>query len=192
MFRKEALARLSSPEELDQVMHVTSPRGWITLLALGLVLLGGLAWSVLGSIPTVVAGSGALLTPPGGGPLQAVVFVPLDRAASIAPGMPVRLQLPTLQRDPATRLLGTVRAVDPLPADSSTVRDAVGNDAYAQALVAAGNLIRVQVDLQPNPAAAGGYRWSTATGAATVPQAGLPCTAGITVADQPPISFVIP
>ena len=33
LFRKVALERLSSPEQLDQMMTVTSLRGWIALAA---------------------------------------------------------------------------------------------------------------------------------------------------------------
>jgi HlyD family secretion protein len=61
IFRKVALERLSSPEQLDQLLQVTNPRGWLALGALGAVLLAALAWSILGSIPTEAAGEGILL-----------------------------------------------------------------------------------------------------------------------------------
>lgn len=61
IFRKVALERLSSPEQLDQLLQVTNPRGWLALGALGAVLLASLAWAVLGSIPTEAAGEGILL-----------------------------------------------------------------------------------------------------------------------------------
>lgn len=61
VFRKVALERLSSPEQLDQLMQVTNPQGWLALAALGALLLAALAWGMLGSIPTVAAGEGILL-----------------------------------------------------------------------------------------------------------------------------------
>jgi HlyD family secretion protein len=61
IFRKVALERLSSPEQLDQLLQVTNPRGWLALGALGAVLLASLAWAVLGSIPTEAGGEGILL-----------------------------------------------------------------------------------------------------------------------------------
>jgi hypothetical protein len=61
IFRKEALDRLSSPEQLDQLMEVTNPRGWIALAALGLLLLAGLLWGLFGTIPTTAEGQGLLL-----------------------------------------------------------------------------------------------------------------------------------
>jgi HlyD family secretion protein len=61
IFRKVALERLSSPEQLDQLMQVTSPRGWLALGAFGALLLTALGWSVFGSIPTDATGEGILL-----------------------------------------------------------------------------------------------------------------------------------
>lgn len=61
IFRKVALERLSSPEQLDQLMQVTNPRGWLALGAFGALLLAALSWAVLGSIPTDAMGEGILL-----------------------------------------------------------------------------------------------------------------------------------
>ena len=43
MFRKVALDRLSSPEELDQLLRVTTSRSWLALLGLGGLLAVALA-----------------------------------------------------------------------------------------------------------------------------------------------------
>ncbi len=61
LFRKAALDKLASPEQLDQLMQVTSPRGWIALSAMGGILALVLVWSVFGSIPTRVEGQGILI-----------------------------------------------------------------------------------------------------------------------------------
>ena len=61
IFRKVALERLSSPEQLDQLMQVTDPKGWLALGAMGALLLTSVAWGVFGSIPTEASGEGILL-----------------------------------------------------------------------------------------------------------------------------------
>lgn len=61
LFRKEALARLSSPERLDQLMPVVGPKDWLALLSLALVVAAGLTWSVFGRLPTRVMGRGVLI-----------------------------------------------------------------------------------------------------------------------------------
>ena len=61
IFRKVALERLSSPEQLDQLMQVTNPRGWLALAAFWLLILVALGWGILGSIPTNAFGEGILI-----------------------------------------------------------------------------------------------------------------------------------
>lgn len=61
IFRKVALERLSTPEQLDQLLQVTTPRGWMGLAGLGAVLVIVLIWSFVTRIPTQVAGRGILL-----------------------------------------------------------------------------------------------------------------------------------
>lgn len=50
IFREKSIKRVSSPEQLNDYIRVTSPSVWIVLIALVALLLGMLAWSVLGRI----------------------------------------------------------------------------------------------------------------------------------------------
>jgi HlyD family secretion protein len=61
VFRKVSLERLSSPEQLDQLMKVTDTKGWLILLALGVVLVTAVVWGFTGSIPQSVSGTGILV-----------------------------------------------------------------------------------------------------------------------------------
>lgn len=65
LFRQSALDRLSNPDQLDRLMRVTDPRGWITLAGAGLVILVVLVWSIVGTVPTTITGQGILLTSEG-------------------------------------------------------------------------------------------------------------------------------
>jgi HlyD family secretion protein len=65
IFRQAALDRLSSPEQLDRLMHVINPQGWVALLGLCLVLAFVLVWSIFGRLPTTIAGTGILLSADG-------------------------------------------------------------------------------------------------------------------------------
>ncbi|MBP2230946.1 HlyD family secretion protein [Azospirillum agricola] len=62
LFRKSALDRLSSPERLDTVFVAASPGYWIAFLALALLVASAVAWSLIGRLPTRVAGDGILLS----------------------------------------------------------------------------------------------------------------------------------
>ena len=61
MFRKSALDRLSSPEQLDMMVRITSPAGWVALTALIGLIVVAIMWSIFGSIPTKVIGSAMLI-----------------------------------------------------------------------------------------------------------------------------------
>jgi HlyD family secretion protein len=61
LFRKAALDRLSSPEELDVMVRITSPAGWVALLTILGLLFIALLWGIFGSIPTKVNGSAILI-----------------------------------------------------------------------------------------------------------------------------------
>ncbi|HBW33040.1 NHLP bacteriocin system secretion protein [Anabaena sp. FACHB-709] len=70
IFRKESLERLSSPERLDQLMQVVSPKSWLPLVALGSIVGVAFIWSIYGSIPITVEGRGVLIYPSNVVPLQ--------------------------------------------------------------------------------------------------------------------------
>ncbi|MGJ5676694.1 MAG: NHLP bacteriocin system secretion protein [Nostochopsis sp.] len=70
IFRKESLERLSSPERLDQLMQVVSPRSWLPLVALGSIVGVAVIWSIYGRIPITVEGRGVLIYPSNVVPLQ--------------------------------------------------------------------------------------------------------------------------
>ncbi|MEA3394258.1 MAG: NHLP bacteriocin system secretion protein [Pseudomonadota bacterium] len=65
IFRKSSLDRLASPEQLDSLIRVTSPRAWLALAAIGGLLLTALLWGIFGSIPSKVRGSCILIRPGG-------------------------------------------------------------------------------------------------------------------------------
>jgi hypothetical protein len=61
LYSQAALDRLSSPEQLDRLMRVTSPRAWVALAAVWVVIGCAIVWGFVGSIPTTVAGQGLIV-----------------------------------------------------------------------------------------------------------------------------------
>ena len=51
LFRKVALDRLSSPEQLDMLMRVIKPKAWLALISLLSLILGAIFWGWFGSLP---------------------------------------------------------------------------------------------------------------------------------------------
>ena len=54
MFRKESIERISSPEQLTDYIHVTSPAGWMLLGAIIVLLAGICVWGIFGRLDTTL------------------------------------------------------------------------------------------------------------------------------------------
>ena len=61
LFRKAALEKLSTPDQLDRLIVITGPRGWLALLAIAAALVTALLWGVFGTISYKVGGTGMLI-----------------------------------------------------------------------------------------------------------------------------------
>ncbi len=62
LFRKNVLQKLYSPDQLDQLLRITSPRSWFMLLGLFILLLTFILWGFFGTINTRVAAQGIILS----------------------------------------------------------------------------------------------------------------------------------
>lgn len=83
IFRQTAIERASSPDPIDHLVQIVSPRRWLALAALGTLVATGTAWSVFGRIPVTVTGQGVLVYPSEMVALQAsgsgrVLSIPTD------------------------------------------------------------------------------------------------------------------
>lgn len=63
LYRKSALEKISSPEQLDKALTVTSPMSWLALLAVTLIIVVTVIWSIVGTIPVTVTSNGIVASP---------------------------------------------------------------------------------------------------------------------------------
>lgn len=68
-FRKSALEKLSTPEKLDQLIKITSPKAWLALSVVFVALATGIGWAVFGRVSTKLNVTGVVL----GGEVHEVV-----------------------------------------------------------------------------------------------------------------------
>lgn len=193
IFRKEALERLSSPEQLDQLMKIVTPRSLLPLLALGGLLGCGLLWSVLGKIPVTTTGQGALvyadtienMLPENAfdmSPTQivGVAYFSAGEIAQIQPGMEVLL-IPDV--DGAQVAGGLEAEVLSVSQPSVTTIEAARESRLGESYV--------EVVTIPRQDKQGDYYWSTGT-SNMAPIVGMPAIARVTLQEKAPISFVFP
>lgn len=151
IFRKVALERLSSPEQLDQLVQITDPRGWLALTGLGALLAAAVAWSVWGSIPTTAQGEGILLRQGGVSDLVMnatgqVEVVTVKVGDVIKRGQAVA----RIRQDP---LIRQIRDSEARLADLKRQRDAVLRSADEQKRLRARDLAQQRADLERSIAA---------------------------------------
>ncbi|MDQ7822250.1 MAG: hypothetical protein RDV48_05590 [Candidatus Eremiobacteraeota bacterium] len=111
IYRKEALQKLTSPEQLDQCVTIVSSRGWLALAASGVLILFAILWLIFGRIPITISGEGMLL---GMGEMKGII-------AGLAGTIEC---LPVKQGDRVTRdqVLARVRRTDSSGGDAFEIK----------------------------------------------------------------------
>ena len=84
LFRKKSMERVSSPEQLNEYIKVTSPGVWAVLAAVLVLIIGFIVWGVVGKLETKV--SAVAVSEEG----QAVCYVRQEDVNGIAAGNAVR------------------------------------------------------------------------------------------------------
>ncbi len=96
IFRKKSEEYIDSPEKLDHYLHVTSPGVWALLLAVIVLLIGVLAWSIMGRLETKT--TVAIVSENG----QTLVYVPQDEVESVVNYRKAQLDGQELNLDPTS------------------------------------------------------------------------------------------
>jgi hypothetical protein len=192
LFRSEAITKLRSPDQLDELMTVISPKGWLALIGLCTLLAAVLVWACVATVQTKVSGSGILtLSGASSDTLEAVMYVSAADGQRIEPGMAVQLSPVSANSELYGFLVGQVAAVRSNPATQREMLDVLKNDALAQSFIADGALIEVHIQLHKAPTASG-YQWTRSAGPPK-PLADTTLALGqIVVAEQRPIALLFP
>lgn len=194
IFRENALRQLSSPEQLDELIQVTTPAGWLALIALGGLVLMALVWSIFGSVPTTMTAQGLLVT--GGSPahpaMKALLYTPLTDAKKVKPGMKVQISPSSIKKEEFGSLVGAIVSVAEFPSSVSAIKATLGNDELVKTFSQIRAPVEIQVELEPDSTTFSGYKWSSSAGPQAKLSSGTIATASIIVEEQAPISLVLP
>lgn len=61
LYRKSSLDKLSNPEQLDRMIKISSPLSWLALVAVLIVIIATLIWSVAGTLPSTETVNGMIV-----------------------------------------------------------------------------------------------------------------------------------
>lgn len=82
LFRKDSMERISSPEQLNDYLRVTSPTVWVILVAVIVLLAGLLVWASFANIDSYASGTAVV---EGGN--MVITFDDPDMAVNVTSGM---------------------------------------------------------------------------------------------------------
>ena len=86
IFREGAVDRITSPEKINDYIHVTTPQVWVTIAMVILVIVGGLIWAGMTTIDSYITGNAEV-----SGGVMTVTVDESENIAELAPGMQVRV-----------------------------------------------------------------------------------------------------
>jgi HlyD family secretion protein len=124
--------------------------------------------------------------------LAALVYIPADLGKSVKPGMEARVEPATVKREEFGTMIGKVATVSEFPMTPQGMSAVLHNDALVTRFSRDGTPFAALVQLQPDTAAASGYRWSSGSGPPIGLSPGTLARIEITTREQPPIDLVLP
>jgi len=186
IFRKSALDRISSPEQLNEYMKVAGPGVWCIMAGLAVTFAAFIVWGLLGSIPETVEISGTTLIRDGG---QMVVysFLPIDETRALNEGMSVRVSPDYAPREQYGYIIGIIRSISRSASTADMIRNQFGSDAEFLTLPP-GNLIEVVIEFETT--ADGSPRWSRTRGAGIDVLTGSTCLMTVITEERRPIDLM--
>jgi hypothetical protein len=185
------LKKAFSNDDLDRMMRVTKPTGWIALAVMGLLICAALAWGVLGSLENRFPARGILLEDGAAGREKAVLFLPLAEKYQVRPQYEVYLSPSGFPADQYGYLLGSVREVGNTALSRQDMMDILKNEALVSLFYSNGPQVLVTVDLRPGTAP-GDYQWTSQRQRPASIGPGSLTQASIIIERKPPLALLLP
>jgi len=191
LFRQKALEKLASPEQLDQLMSITTPRRWLLLLGpLGLLLIV-IMWGVFDTLPTTLETDGVvLMSPDEADRLEAVLYLSVWDGSRVERDMEVNISPVSAAKNKYGMLTGRVQSVDQQLSSMQDMIRVVGSEMLAGMFSSDNRFIKVRVQLDKTENTPSGYQWTTADGPPFALEPGTMCTAVIILDRERPIDIV--
>ena len=89
IFSQEALDKMRSPEQLDTVISITSPMGWMGLISVAVMLFAVVIWSIFGSFTVKANGMGLIMDSSGIAKISAMSSGAMDEVY-VHPGQRIK------------------------------------------------------------------------------------------------------
>ncbi|MEG1947059.1 MAG: HlyD family efflux transporter periplasmic adaptor subunit [Lachnospiraceae bacterium] len=117
IYRKASIDRLSSPEQLDKLIQITSPSLWISVVGAAIVVASALIWAIFGTLPENVDINGIYMSDAGTQSIYAatggtVISVPIEKNQKVKKGDTVAVVADEKNEIIVQQLKDRIRAVE--------------------------------------------------------------------------------
>lgn len=133
--KSEALERVTSPDDLNQYIRVTSPSVWLVIGALYILLLVGLWWAMTGNILTTTSCQAIR------DKQTAYGYLTIESAAGVAVGQDVLVTLGD------SKIEGQIIDVSPVPVSPAQAAETLGSPELAASVVPQNGGVQVTASL---------------------------------------------
>jgi len=187
LFRKNALDKISSPEQLNEHMKVAGPGMWVMLGGLAVTFAAFIVWGLFGSIPEMVVVSGIALNPENA-PIAVYCFLPIEDSRNLRVGMEARISPQYAPPEQFGYIYGEIRSIDSVPVTVDYLKDVLAED-YEYVNLPPGVLIKVVIDVIRDEY--GQLEWSSHRGEDVELVLGAYCNVTIVTAERSPIDLIL-
>jgi hypothetical protein len=160
IFRKSSLEKISSPEQLNDYMKVTSGGVWLLLLGLFALLLAAGVWAFTGTIPDTVQLKGVAYDEWGDTDVI-YAYAPLAVSMRLTEGMNVQVSPEYAPREEFGYILGVIESVGDSPVYEEELLKRFGSMQLIAPIFPSGNPVEIKVRLKRE---GGELRWSSQKG----------------------------
>lgn len=184
IYRKSSLEKLSSPEQLDKMIHITKTSGWIALFGMLLMILAAGYWAFFGELREKISTNGICMeakqesingntdsTDSVGSEtdnLHIYSYVPLSIGKRIQVGMKANVLPSTVNKQETGYLLGKVVKVGNYGISKEEMLEKLGDDLLVKSFrnekYATEPIIEVEIQLYKDDSSKNGYAWSNQNG----------------------------
>jgi hypothetical protein len=190
IYRKASLDKIASPEQLDQMLTLTSPCTWIAIVG-GIVCTAAvLIWTFFAWIPSKVSASGIYGVGETGSTVRC--YVSLKDSSELEAGMTVYVYLSSADSQIYGHMEASLISVDDDVSDSDELRKELGSSSLADYLAQSGPLIGIVCELKEDPKSENGYKWTREKGMQLTLRKGSLLNVEIETGKEHPITMMIP
>ncbi|MCL2249261.1 MAG: hypothetical protein FWC13_08315 [Oscillospiraceae bacterium] len=185
LFRRTALEKISSPEQLNEYMKVAGTGVWAILAGLAITFAAFFVWGFMGSIPEMTEFDGTMIEP-GDNPMAVFAYLPIEETRLFSVGMRTRIVLDYAPPEQYGYIHGTVYSIGDTPVSRDKLMEFHGED-FPLLTLPPGNMIEVIIALDSEH---GEIIWSTAAGMGVEVIEGSVANVTVIVAERRPYELI--